>query len=190
MYLFMFWKVEATDVQASAKWLIGVSSVEEIKITFLYSFGFSILSLHGTRLRNRWIQFFSTLFVMVTACGLLGRFLINSRTLICTSLTPLCPCCEKCLPIDFSCLELLMSPKWLVNLARSLSKVCPTYCRPHLLHEIDKIQEIFFMHWCIICVGVHLIVPVLLGRGQKMQSHWPQGSSSCGLWWMGMWLNR
>ena len=55
----------------------------------LYSLGFSMFSPCGAKHLNRWVHRFSTLLRITTDCGLRGGFLMNSRTLISTSLTPL-----------------------------------------------------------------------------------------------------
>ena len=53
------------------------------------SFGFSMFSPWGAKLRNWYVQFFSTLLQICTALGLLGGALMNSRAVIVKSLNPL-----------------------------------------------------------------------------------------------------
>ena len=120
---------------------------------FLYSLGFSLFSPRGARLRNRRFQFLSTLFLMETACSLWGGLLMNSRTLIIMSSAPWWPAFEKCLPIDFSCLVCLMTPKWPENLSLILNSVWPTYCSLHRLQVIEymrlELLHEFLMLWDI-----------------------------------------
>ena len=55
-------------------WLAGecLQAVRDNDYFFLYSLGFSMFSPRGARLRNKWIKFYFTLFLMVAACRLLG----------------------------------------------------------------------------------------------------------------------
>ena len=115
----------------------GLDFTWEYYFLVTYSLGFSMFRPYGARHLKRWVHLFSTLFRIVTACGLLGVFLMNSSTLIEMSLIPLWLECAKCFATLFSRSAMSISRKWCTNLLFSLINVCPTYCMPHLLHVIS-----------------------------------------------------
>ena len=140
----------------------------------VYCFGVSRLSPCGAKVLRVWVQFLSTRWRMIAACGLLGGILMNSRMLILTSSMPWWSFCEKCLGIGLVWSPLVIPPKWSTNLSFSLSRVCPTYCIPHLLHVaaytmLELLQETFFMVVWLFPVVLLISLPVLFKSLQYLQ---------------------
>lgn len=158
MYVLLLWRVCGKDPQGGCLF----RRVLWRNYLVLYSFGLSMFSPRWARLWNRWVQFFSTLFLMVTACLLQGPFLMNSST----------PCWfvpEKCLPIVFSCLELLLSSKCPANLSLSLKSVWPTYYSKHCLRVIAYMRlELLHEIFCMRCMRCKICIPVGYKTGKPL----------------------
>lgn len=158
------------------KWRLGIHDLKTTLVVFFwwdyllwceqYSFGFSRFRPCGASVRRVWVHLDSTLWRIVIACGLLGVFLMNSRTVIWMSSFLLCPIFVKWAATGLFGSPLLMSPKCPTNLSFRRSSVCPTYCMPHLWQvmaytRLELLQDTFLIAGCVRSVVVLVILPDL-----------------------------
>jgi len=101
------------------------------------------------------------------ASGLLGGFLINSRTVMDMSFSPSWLLWEKCCATGLSCRQLAVSLMCSYVRLYMFLRVWPTYCMPHLLHVIAYIRllllhDTLIMVLCLMPVALLVMLPDLL----------------------------